>query len=123
VRNGTKIKMSFESEKAREKAKKDDKPKVRITQQFRERANMAYDLDCSGSRITVRVFETPKEPQAWRVEARTSDTAEAVAGHGGTRADAFHALTLSWVETALTRGLPTFDWEAIGRAMTAVRAL
>lgn len=116
--------MNDQEKKEKEK-EKEEKRRVHITQQFRERGAIAYDFDCEGARLTVRVFETPADRDAWRVEARTSDAADSavVAACGATRAAAFGELTRSWLETATTRGLPAFDWAAIGRAMTAVRAL
>lgn len=116
----------------------EDRPVVRITQQFRERGNMAYDLDCAGTRLTVRIFPpnnmAASDPAAgreahgeelWRVEARITDAPGAVVGSasGATRTEAFREVATWWASQQGTLGLPSFDWDAIAKAMTAVRAL
>ena len=44
---------------------------VRVTHQFRERYNITYELDCSGTALVVRTFASPEGAAAeWRVEVR-----------------------------------------------------
>jgi hypothetical protein len=101
--------------------------RAKITQQFRERANMAYELDCAGTKLTVRVFpiETTSSHDQWRIDARTTDAADAVVATATapTRAQAFHEVATWWRANGVLRRLPPLDWEAIARAMASVRAL
>ncbi|CAN5662520.1 hypothetical protein BH09MYX1_BH09MYX1_58330 [soil metagenome] len=102
-------------------------PKVRIKGQFRERASMSYDLDCSGTSITLRIFPplTPESAEEWRIEARTSAAEDAVVATATrpTRTEAFDAVAKWWVAEADTHNLPLVDWDAIAKTMVAVRAL
>lgn len=96
---------------------------VKIAQQFRERNAMTYDLDCSGTPLTVRIFPTAGEQ--WRIEARTSDATDAfvAAASASNRRQALDEVGRCWRDNAPGRGLATFDWEAIAAAMAAVRAV
>jgi hypothetical protein len=105
-----------------------DKDAIRITQQFRSRDAMVYDLRGSLGRLTLRVTgrggdEGP--PTEWRIEAATSSAPDAVvvAEVGITRADALRAVGRSWNEKRSAGNLPSFDWESVARAMAAVRAI
>jgi hypothetical protein len=105
-----------------------DEDSVRITQQFRTRDAMVYDLRGAAGRLTLRVTgrggdEGP--PTEWSVEASTSSSPDAVvvAERAATRADALRAVGRSWNEKRLANNLPSFDWEAVARAMAAVRAI
>jgi hypothetical protein len=105
-----------------------DEGTVRITQQFRARDAMVYDLRGSAGRLTLRVSgrggdEGP--PTEWRIEACTSSSPDAVvvSEKGATRAEALSAVGRSWTEKRLAGNLPTFDWESVARAMAAVRAI
>ncbi len=105
-----------------------DDDAVRITQQFRARDAMIYDLRGGAARLTLRVTgrgggEGP--PTEWRFEASTGSTPGAViaAGEGATRAEALLSLGRAWDEKRLAEKLPSFDWEAVARAMAAVRAI
>jgi hypothetical protein len=42
---------------------------------------------------------------------------------GVTKAVALSAVGRFWVEHAAERGLPSFDWESLAKALTEVRAL
>jgi hypothetical protein len=104
-----------------------NKDALQITNQFRDRRGMVYDLKCEGARLTVQV--TPRvssaDPGEWHVEARTAHTPESlvIAEWGPTRADALREVGRAWVREAPSHGLPTFDWEAVAQVLTAVRAL
>jgi len=105
-----------------------DADAIRITQQFRSRDAMVYDLRSSAGRLTLRVTgrggdEGP--PTEWRIEASTSSSADAVvvAEWRATRAEALRAVGRSWNEKRLASNLPSFDWESVARAMAAVRAI
>lgn len=105
-----------------------DEDAVRITQQFRAREAMVYDLRGSSGRLTLRITgrggdEGP--PTEWRIEASTSTSPDAVvvAEQGATRAEALRAVGRSWNERRVAGNLPSFDWESVARAMAAVRAI
>ena len=105
-----------------------DEDAIRITQQFRSRDAMVYDLRGSAGRLTLRVTGRGGEdgqPTEWRIEASVSSSPEAVtvAEGGATRADALRAVGRSWNESRLANNLPSFDWESVIRAMAAVRAI
>ena len=105
-----------------------DEESIRITQQFRARDAMVYDLRGSAGRLTLRVTGRGGDdgpPTEWRIEASTSSSPDAVvvAEEGPTRAEALRAVGRSWNEKRLASNLPSFDWESVARAMAAVRAI
>lgn len=97
-------------------------PRVKIVQQFRERGNMAYDLDCAGVPLTLRIFE--EEGSRWRIDARSTEAADAivVAGRGTTRAEALGDVVQRWNERTDARVAP-LDGEGLVTALRAVRAI
>jgi hypothetical protein len=107
--------------------KDSEEREIRITQQFRSRDAMVYDLKGSTGRLTLRVSasEDGGGVPTWRIAASTSTSPEAVsvAESGGTRAEALRAVGLMWAEKRAANNLPTFDWEAVARALAAVRAI
>lgn len=105
-----------------------DEESVRITQQFRTRDAMVYDLRGAAGRLTLRITARGGDdgpPTEWSVEASTSSSPDAVvvAERAATRADALRAVGRSWDEKRLANNLPSFDWESVARAMAAVRAI
>jgi hypothetical protein len=106
---------------------KDNPPRARITNQFRKRTTMVYDLSCDGVRMTIEV--TPREPSdglgEWTVHAHAHHMADkpTVEESGATRRDALSATARSWAAKQATFGFPTLDWEAITQALLAVRAI
>ena len=108
-----------------ESHRKDEKRSVRITQQFREARNMTYELDCAGTPLIVRVFPPSDSSSEWRIEARGSDAADAVVATAtaASRPQALEIVAQWWRDNASSRALPTYDWNAIAQAMTAVRAI
>jgi hypothetical protein len=114
---------------ARMSAKNEEKAiGLRITNQFRSKGGMAYDLRCDGVRLTLLVTErtTREDPGEWHIEARGARTAEhvaVVAAWGATRADALRAVGQSWGTDEATTDLRVFNWEAVASALAAVRAI
>jgi hypothetical protein len=105
-----------------------DEDAIRITQQFRSRDTMVYDLRGRAGRLTLRITargEDDGPPTEWRVEASTSTSADAVVVSelAATRAEALRAVGRSWDDKRLANDLPSFDWESVARAMAAVRAI
>lgn len=105
-----------------------DDDAIRITQQFRSRDAMVYDLRGRGGRLTLRVTGQgggDGPPTEWRIEAATSSSPDSVvvAERGATRAEALRAVGNAWNEKRLASNLPSFDWESVARAMAEVRAL
>jgi cold-inducible RNA-binding protein len=99
---------------------------VKIAQQFREAKNMAYELDCAGTPLVVRVFPPESdESDEWRIEASTSKAADApvVAASSRVRTSALGEVAKSWRERADELALPTVDWDAIAISLTAVRGI
>jgi hypothetical protein len=107
--------------------KETDDGAPRITQQFRSRGAMVYDLRGSTGRLTLRISGTEDDGAApvWRIEASTSHSSEAeiVSASASTRADALRAVGSAWTERRASLDLPVFDWEAVARALAGVRAL
>jgi hypothetical protein len=105
-----------------------DEDAIRITQQFRSRDTMVYDLRGRAGRLTLRITGRGGDdgpPTEWHVEASTSSSPDAVvvAEEGPTRAEALRAVGRSWDQKRLASNLPSFDWESVAHAMAAVRAI
>jgi hypothetical protein len=101
---------------------------LRITNQFRSKGGMAYDLKCDGVRLTLHVSGRTgsDDPGEWRVEARGGRATEdvvTVVQWGATRTEALRAVAKSWADELATDGLRVFDWEAVAQALSSVRAL
>lgn len=99
--------------------------KVKIAQQFRERDNMAYDLDCEGAPLTIRIYPMPDG--SWRIEARATDAAEAVviSSCGTNRSDVLVDVVRAWNREASGPSSPLrrLDDAAVMQAMRDVRAV
>lgn len=104
------------------KPRADAPTKLAITQQYRERHNMTYELDCAGSPLVVRVF-FPAEagPVEWRMEVRGNEAGEAVVIDkvAATRELAFQAVRGAWP----SRPLPGYDWDGVTHVLRSVRAI
>jgi len=99
---------------------------LRITSQFRTREGMAYELRDHGARLTVLITETRGEAAAaaWRVEAFASLTPAVTISHTApTRREALQRTGGGWELGAREHNLPTFDWDAVARALAVVRAI
>ncbi len=107
----------------------DESNAIRITQQFRSGEAMVYDLRGTTGRLTLRVTgrggADDGPPTEWRIEATTSSSPDAVvvAEWAATRADALHAVGQTWSQKRLACNLPLLDWDAVARALRAVRAI
>ncbi|HXK19496.1 MAG TPA: RNA-binding protein [Polyangiaceae bacterium] len=98
---------------------------IAVTQQYRERHNMTYELDCPVGRLTLKVFfpPDPARPE-WRIEARSNQSAElSVDKSATTRELALKEVAAAWQVLAADSGAPSFDWQAVARAMQAVRGV
>jgi hypothetical protein len=105
-----------------------DEDAIRITQQFRARDAMVYDLRSKAGSLTLRITGRAGDegsPTEWRIDASTSSSSDeaVVSERGATRAEALRAVGSAWNEKRLASNLPSFDWESVARAMAAVRAI
>jgi hypothetical protein len=100
---------------------------VKITNQFRSKDGFVYDLRSDGARLTVSIMprEHSADPADWKVEARSSHGPDAVVvtEWGATRVDVLREVGRAWVSKATEHGLPSFDWEAVAKALKDVRAI
>jgi hypothetical protein len=95
---------------------------VRITHTFGEPKNVTYELECSGLPLAIRVSGPIGEPaSSWQLEV--SAPGVVVSTSAGSRALAFALLVERWSGSALSTAYRDLDWQAIGAAMAAVRAL
>jgi len=100
--------------------------KIVITQQYRERHNMTYELDCAGVALVLRVF-FPSEagPVEWRMEARGKGAGEAIVIDkvAATRELAFEAICGAWPGASLPTTTPSYDWVSVTQVLRSVRAI
>ncbi|RYZ03814.1 MAG: RNA-binding protein [Myxococcales bacterium] len=97
---------------------------ARITQQYRERMSMTYELSCHSARLTVRIFfPDPESPSRWRVEARTDRGESVVEATEGSRELALRGVAEAWGSLPTSASAPELDWPAIATALKAVRAV
>jgi RNA recognition motif-containing protein len=121
------ISAAPEEERARKRSHKKEEPETsaRITQQYRERASMTYELACQGVRLTVRMFfPEALSPSNWRVEVSTNGVSASAAQASHTSRElALRAAADAW--RALPRDAATLelDWPAIEAALKSVRAV
>jgi hypothetical protein len=105
----------------------DDEVAARITNQFRSRDAMVYDLSCGGARLTISIGESRggDGPTSWRAEAHARQAPErpTVAETGATRGEAVEAVARAWAAKDGAWGFPRLDWEGIAQALRAVRAI
>jgi len=95
-----------------------------ISQQYRERHNMTYELDCQGARLVLRIFFPPVDARPeWRIEARMNGDAGVIEKAAPTREMALRQISEAWELRATTEALPSLDWPAVTRAMQGVRAI
>lgn len=98
--------------------------RARITSQFRERRNMAYELDCGGVMLVLRLFPEDESERSWRVEGSIKGNGETPppvvrSAPASTRAAALDGLIRAWG----AEGGALLDWSAVVDAMQAVRAI
>lgn len=112
-------------------SKEKEKPGVRITNQFRRRQGMVYDLSCDDVRLTLEFSVRPtgesdgESETAWHVEAfaREAPGRPTLDEPGGTRIDALRAVARAWTAKRGAAGFPKLNWEGVTEALLAVRAI
>jgi len=117
-----------EDEQQREDAKRAASEKrARIMQQFRERENMTYELECTGTPLIVRVFFRVDDGPApgFRIEARTSDAPGTpfVGATGSSKLKALQEVAQKCLAADAPRALTAIDWIAVEQAMMTVHAV
>lgn len=102
----------------------DDPPGVRITSQYREAANMTYELDCSGVVLVVRVsFPSTNDECRIVVQTNRGTDGSSVAAAAASRVEAFRSVVRACCEGDSSGTLGRLDWPAVEKAMLDVRAL
>ena len=100
---------------------------VKITTQFRSGKSMVYDLSCEDQRLTVEIApnenDTGEQAFTAAAHARQSPERPSIAEPGPTRGDALRAVGRAWAAKNGAFGFPTIDWEKVGQALLAVRAI
>jgi hypothetical protein len=108
-------------------SKETSRAAVRITNQFRRREAMVYDLACEDVRLTIEVAQRRNDDGLgeWFVEAHARQAAErpTIQEPGATRNEALHAVARAWVAKQGAYGFPALDWDAVSAAMLSVRAI
>jgi hypothetical protein len=103
--------------------------RARIASQFRERRNMAYELDCGGVTLVLRVFPEDETERSWRIEGSIKGASEGTppvvrSASASTRAVALDELIRTWTAAdAAVGGAVVLDWPAVVDAMQGVRAI
>lgn len=99
-------------------------PGARVTLQYREPANMTYELDCSGVTIVVRV-SFPSATGQWRIVVQASRDADApsTAGVAASRIEAFRSVVRACSEGVGFPDSGRVDWNGVEQALLNVRAL
>lgn len=96
---------------------------LRITNQFRKKGGMVYDLRGDGTRLTLVVSPRTSSDDLgdWHIEARVGGQTDGVSVQrwAKTRVEALQAVGVAWGHAAL----PAFDWDAVRVALAAVRAV
>ncbi len=109
---------------SRTKDSEDRVPSVKITNQFRSRTGFVYDLKCDGARLVLRIGASLVADDGLHVHAAsaTADETPSVEAYAPTRADALREVGKRWTDSG-GPNFPPFDWEAVEKALSAVRAL
>ncbi|HWL85854.1 MAG TPA: hypothetical protein VNO21_08635 [Polyangiaceae bacterium] len=99
---------------------------VRIMNQFRDRGSMVYELRHEGSRFAIVTSQrtSGEDPNEWQVRVRVAGqpAESSVERWGSTRIDALRAVAQVWRDEP-AGWLSRLDWEAVEKALLAVRAL
>ena len=99
---------------------------ARITSQFRERTNMVYELDCEGTRLTIKMYPEDVNGEVWRLHAFVKSATDEIVGveaTSATRASALAELSRVWQDASAPTSAFKLDWLAITQALAAVRAI
>lgn len=98
--------------------------RVAMTQQYRDRHGLTYELSCAGKLLTLRFVFPVDDAHGWQVEARILPGASsAVTANAMTREQAFLALIDAWSQAGSDPAAAELDWEGVASALRAVRAL
>jgi hypothetical protein len=109
---------------ARGSAAKETRAAVVMTQQYRDRLGLTYELSCSGKLLTLRFVLPPDDTHEWRIEARVLPGASSPVTAGAmTREQAFRALVGACTDAPTTAEEWQLDWEGVAAALRAVRGL
>lgn len=96
---------------------------------------MAYDLKCSGIRITIWIWASPVDDTGWQAEAVAKNALppaqilevpaalQVVHGIGSSRSDALLAVETAWCAELGAGGCPALNWQAIRDCLAVVRAI
>lgn len=96
---------------------------VAMTQQYRDRHALTYELSCSGGLLTLRFVFPADDAQDWQLEARAVPGPPlAVTASAPTRERALLALIAAWADVP-DQPTPIPDWDRVTAALRAVRAL
>jgi hypothetical protein len=101
-------------------------PSVRITNQFRRGKAMVYDFFCKGeTRLTVEIAPSEDATDTFTAAAHARQAPEhpSITELGTTRGEALRAVGRAWAAKNGDVGFPTIDWELVGQALVAVRAI
>jgi hypothetical protein len=98
---------------------------ARITDQFRDKHGMVYDLKCQALRITISIAPSLSGDGTWSTEAiaKQSPDRPAAKGVGASRGQALRAAEDDWRSRGEAAGFPTIDWDAVREALATVRAI
>jgi hypothetical protein len=110
-------------EDSREKARQQKPPAtgVSMSQQYRERRGMVYELDCSGQRLTLRLLFQEEQSSQRRIEASVRELEAAATG--ATLQLALGAVAEEWARLSAERGAPEIAWAEVTAVLKTVRAL
>jgi hypothetical protein len=101
--------------------------RAKITTQFRESANMTYEIDCAGTPLIVRVFFPAEDGSAreWRivVQERGASDATSAGATAVSRTEALRDIARACRDQSPSPALAGIDWSAVEQAMAGVRAL
>lgn len=100
----------------------EDSGRMRITDQFRDKGTMVYDMKGCGVRISLRVSERTSVNEPWEIAlvAKGFALPAPLSSSAQTRSEALSVLAQAWDRT---EGLPTLNWLSVEEALSAVRAL
>jgi hypothetical protein len=84
-----------------------------------------YDLSCEGARLTLEIAPNEDATGTFTVAAHARQSPEhpVITEPGPTRAEALRAVGRAWAAKSGAFGFPTIDWELVGQALLAVRAI
>jgi hypothetical protein len=95
---------------------------MRITDQFRDRGTMVYDLKGCGQRISVRMSDRSHGTPEWElaIVAKQTPGLPILTAVAATRDEALDRLERAWQQAP---GFAPIDWSSIRVALVAVRAI